>query len=84
MRDIAPVVLTVLLLVWILGFASFRFLAAREIARTEGRALFGVLSWTGWLKGKTARAKMFRNLAFAWLLVFAVAFAAAAFLFQKR
>lgn len=84
MRSFAPSVLTALLIVWVLGFASFRILAAREVARAEGRPVMAVLSWTGWLKGTTPRAKLFRNLAFTWLVVFASVFAAAAFLFQRR
>jgi hypothetical protein len=69
MQNTEPWILSAVLVLAFGGAGIFKYLAAREVACREGRDLFSVMAWTDWLKGKTRRARVLRNLAFIWFVI---------------
>jgi hypothetical protein len=83
MEKLEPIVLAAALVLWIGGAALFKYLAAREVARSEGQDVLPVLAWTGWLKGRTRRARVLRNVTFVWIVVGFAVLATLAQVFQE-
>lgn len=80
----APALLALIGLVWIGGFAALRLATARAVARESNTDTLSVLLGTGWLRGRSRRARTFKMATFAWLIGGAATFVVVGLMLGRR
>lgn len=62
------------ILVWFGGFGILKMLAAKAVASETGKSVLAESAFTGWLRGRSTAARVYRNIAILWLILGAALF----------